>query len=165
MQWNAIQWSPIQRNVIQCRTMQYNTIKCNTIISLWLLFQIPVNLLLISYGLEKSLFENIYLFIYAFNFFSHCCIPGDLAILLKCGMPMKWALFFNALSGVTSFAGLYIGIPASSTEGAQQWILGITAGMFIYIALVDMVRTHFVLLFLLDNDNSSDFLCTKKYLK
>lgn len=57
---------------------------------------------------------------------------------------MKWALIFNVLSGVTSFFGLYIGLVVGTTEEAQQWILAITAGMFLYIGLVDMVSNAYV---------------------
>lgn len=66
---------------------------------------------------------------------------GDLAILLKSGMQMRWAIFFNLLSGATSFLGLYIGLLIGTSEEAQQWILCITAGMFLYIGLVDMLPT------------------------
>lgn len=64
---------------------------------------------------------------------------GDLAILLKSGLKFKWALILNFLSALTAFAGLYLGIILASTEVARQWIFAITAGMFLYVALADMM--------------------------
>lgn len=64
---------------------------------------------------------------------------GDLAILLKSGMKLKWALFLNFLSALTCFLGFYIGIAVGSTLVTRQWILSMTAGMFLYVGLVDMV--------------------------
>lgn len=64
---------------------------------------------------------------------------GDLAILLKSGIKLKWALFMNFISALTSFVGLYLGISLASTEAATQWIFAITAGMFLYVALADMM--------------------------
>ncbi|KAJ8050711.1 Zinc transporter ZIP12 [Holothuria leucospilota] len=64
---------------------------------------------------------------------------GDLAILLKSGMKLKWALFLNFLSALTCFLGFFIGIAIGSTLVARQWILSVTAGMFLYVGLVDMM--------------------------
>lgn len=64
---------------------------------------------------------------------------GDLAILLKSGMSLKWALLLNFLSALTCFLGFFIGIAVGSTLIARQWILSITAGMFLYVGLVDMM--------------------------
>ena len=55
-------------------------------------------------------------------------------------MSVKRALAFNFLSSLTAMIGLYIGLAVSSHEEVQRWIMGFTAGMFLYIALVDMVR-------------------------
>ncbi|KAJ8050688.1 Zinc transporter ZIP12 [Holothuria leucospilota] len=64
---------------------------------------------------------------------------GDLAILLKSGMKLKWALFLNFLSALTCFLGFFIGIAIGSTLIVRQWILSVTAGMFLYVGLVDMM--------------------------
>jgi len=55
---------------------------------------------------------------------------------------MKWyvALTFNLVSSLTAILGLFVGVAvgSQSTE-ANNWILAIAAGVFLYIALVDLV--------------------------
>jgi zinc transporter ZupT len=45
---------------------------------------------------------------------------------------------FNALSMLPAFLGVVVGIEAGN--GANNWILAFSAGMFLYIALGSMVR-------------------------
>ena len=45
----------------------------------------------------------------------------------------------NFISSLTSFAGAILGVSLGTTWNAAPWIFSITAGLFIYIALVDMV--------------------------
>lgn len=66
---------------------------------------------------------------------------GDFAVLLKAGMPARQAIYYNILSSVLSFFGMCIGISIGETPEATSWIFAIAAGLFIYIALVDMVKT------------------------
>ncbi len=69
---------------------------------------------------------------------------GDFAILLKTGMRWYTALFFNVLSQITGIAGFFVGAAISSiSEDANGWILAIAAGVFLYIALVDLVSALF----------------------
>ena len=72
--------------------------------------------------------------ILTFSFFS-----GDFAILLKSGLTFKQALAYNMASAVTAYIGLVIGIAIGEIESTHTWILLLTAGMFLYISLVDMV--------------------------
>lgn len=65
---------------------------------------------------------------------------GDFAVLLKAGMSAKKAAYYNVLSSVLSFFGMVVGIIIGETPEASAWIFACAAGMFIYIALVDMVR-------------------------
>ncbi|VEL08842.1 unnamed protein product [Protopolystoma xenopodis] len=64
---------------------------------------------------------------------------GDFAVLLKTGMRLKEAFFFNILSSVLSFVGMLVGIAVGNIQSASLWIFAFTAGTFIYIALVDML--------------------------
>ncbi|EGI61159.1 Zinc transporter foi [Acromyrmex echinatior] len=64
---------------------------------------------------------------------------GDFAVLLKAGMSTKQAVFYNLLSSVLCLLGMIGGILLGSTPDATNWIFAVAAGIFIYIALVDMV--------------------------
>ncbi|KAL4229135.1 hypothetical protein ACF0H5_012173 [Mactra antiquata] len=64
---------------------------------------------------------------------------GDFAILLSCGVSFCRALVLNFVSSLTAMVGLYIGLAISTDEVVRQWIVSITAGMFLYIALVNML--------------------------
>ncbi|KAL3837323.1 hypothetical protein ACJMK2_022689 [Sinanodonta woodiana] len=64
---------------------------------------------------------------------------GDIAILLTSGMSFKKALIFNFLSSLTAVIGLYIGLAVSTNLEVRFWIFAITAGLFLYISLTDMI--------------------------
>lgn len=64
---------------------------------------------------------------------------GDFAVLLKAGMSAKKAVYYNFLSSILSFFGMVLGICIGDTPEASAWIFAVAAGLFIYIALVDMV--------------------------
>lgn len=64
---------------------------------------------------------------------------GDFAILINEGLSFKKALIANLFSSLTAFVGFFIGVPISSDIAARPWIFSITAGMFLYISLVDML--------------------------
>ncbi|GBP66557.1 Zinc transporter ZIP14 [Eumeta japonica] len=65
---------------------------------------------------------------------------GDFAVLLRSGMSIRRALYYNLLSSVLSFMGMAGGIwLAEDHESASQWIYAATAGTFLYIALADLV--------------------------
>ena len=65
---------------------------------------------------------------------------GDYVILLSTGMSWYVALIFNFVSAVVAVLGFFVGV-AISTHSAEAngWILAIAAGVFLYIALVDLV--------------------------
>lgn len=67
------------------------------------------------------------------------CAPGDFAVLLHAGMSVKAALFYNLLSSILCGAGTAIGLLLGQMESVDAWLFMLTAGMFVYIALVDMV--------------------------
>lgn len=60
-------------------------------------------------------------------------------ILLNSGMSIPQAIFFNLLSAVSCYIGLVFGILLGSAF-APNAIFAIAGGMFLYIALADMVR-------------------------
>jgi zinc transporter 10 len=66
---------------------------------------------------------------------------GDFAVLLKAGMSAKQAVFYNLLSSILCLLGMVLGVFLGESETATAWVFATAAGMFLYIALVDMVRT------------------------
>ena len=68
-----------------------------------------------------------------------CFSLGDFAILLHCGVSVRKALLLNVGSAMTSFIGMYIALSVATDVAAQQWIAAVTAGLFLYVGLADMV--------------------------
>ncbi|XP_038158960.1 zinc transporter ZIP6-like isoform X2 [Cyprinodon tularosa] len=65
---------------------------------------------------------------------------GDFAVLLKAGMTVKQAILYNALSAMMAYLGMVTGILIGHyAENICMWIFALTAGLFMYVALVDMV--------------------------
>ena len=55
-------------------------------------------------------------------------------------MTVKMALLANLLSALSCYIGLAIGIYVGQEADVRFWIFAVAAGMFLYVALVDMVR-------------------------
>ena len=68
-------------------------------------------------------------------------VTGDIALLLASGMGIKEALAYNGLYAVLSYIGLVLGIVLSETTNAAPWIFSVAGGMFLYLALVDIVSS------------------------
>ncbi|XP_043931000.1 zinc transporter ZIP10 [Protopterus annectens] len=65
---------------------------------------------------------------------------GDFAVLLKAGMTVRQAIVYNLLSAMMAYVGMLIGTAVGQyTSNITLWIFAITAGMFLYVALVDML--------------------------
>lgn len=65
---------------------------------------------------------------------------GDFAALLNAGWSWKRALAFNFFSSLTAFVGVIVGLGLGDIgEQTQMYIIALTAGMFIYVALADLV--------------------------
>ena len=72
----------------------------------------------------------------------HC--SGDYAVLLQAGFSRCSALIWNFISATTAIIGFFVGAAVSTNETARQWIFAVTVGMFLYIALVDLVSLAFI---------------------
>lgn len=59
--------------------------------------------------------------------------------MIESGFSHWQAMFWNFLSACTAFVGFFIGAAVSTSEIVRQWIFALTIGMFLYIALVDLV--------------------------
>ncbi|XP_067022789.1 metal cation symporter ZIP14-like [Acropora muricata] len=64
---------------------------------------------------------------------------GDFAVLLTSGMSVKRALLANFLSALSCYVGLAIGIYIGQEGEVRFWIFAVAGGMFLYVALVDML--------------------------
>lgn len=65
---------------------------------------------------------------------------GDFAVLLKAGMTVKQAIMYNVLSAMMAYLGMATGILIGHyAENVSMWIFALTAGLFMYVALVDMM--------------------------
>ena len=56
---------------------------------------------------------------------------------------------YNFASAIISYIGLVLGIIIGDMESAHSWVLALTAGMFLYISLVDMVSQMYFLLIII----------------
>ncbi|KAI3358643.1 hypothetical protein L3Q82_015060 [Scortum barcoo] len=66
---------------------------------------------------------------------------GDFAILLHSGVSIRKALLLNFSSAMISFIGLYVALSVATDLATKQWIAAITAGLFLYVGLADMLPT------------------------
>ena len=66
-------------------------------------------------------------------------ISGDFAILINSGMSIKQAIVYNLVSTILAYFGLIAGILLGGSEMGRHFILSITAGLFLYVSLADMV--------------------------
>lgn len=65
---------------------------------------------------------------------------GDFAVLLKAGMTVRQAILYNMLSAMMAYLGMITGILIGHyADNICMWIFALTAGLFMYVALVDMV--------------------------
>ncbi|XP_035169106.1 zinc transporter ZIP5, partial [Oxyura jamaicensis] len=65
---------------------------------------------------------------------------GDLAVLLRAGLAPRTLLLLNLLSALLSCLGAAVGAAVGqSAAHLTPWILTVTAGTFLYVALADML--------------------------
>ncbi|XP_078671343.1 uncharacterized protein LOC144911302 isoform X2 [Branchiostoma floridae x Branchiostoma belcheri] len=65
---------------------------------------------------------------------------GDFALLIRAGMSVKQAILYNLMSACICYIGLLIGLGIGKLSGnVIQYVFAVTAGMFLYVGLVDML--------------------------
>ncbi|XP_067003671.2 zinc transporter foi [Anabrus simplex] len=64
---------------------------------------------------------------------------GDFAVLLKAGMSLKRAVFYNLLSSALCLFGMLLGVALGNSATTTPWVFAAAGGLFLYIALVDMI--------------------------
>ncbi|XP_076043085.1 uncharacterized protein LOC143026491 isoform X2 [Oratosquilla oratoria] len=64
---------------------------------------------------------------------------GDFALLFEMGMSRKQGLKMLALLWLLSLVGLLVGVAVGTIHSASPWIYSFTAGVFLYLALVDLL--------------------------
>ncbi|KAI2649607.1 Zinc transporter ZIP10 [Labeo rohita] len=65
---------------------------------------------------------------------------GDLAVLLAAGWPVRRLAVFSIISALLGFVGVLTGTALGNQWATHSpWILTITAGVFLYVALADMM--------------------------
>jgi len=77
-------------------------------------------------------------------FLMYCVITGDFAMLLNAGMTAKQALVYNCVSSVLCMLGMVFGVAVGNISSATSWIFALIAGLFLYVALVDMVVSRLI---------------------
>lgn len=62
-------------------------------------------------------------------------------MLLQAGLSFRRLLLLSLVSGVLGLGGAALGVGLSlGPVPLTPWVFGVTAGVFLYVALVDMVR-------------------------
>lgn len=64
---------------------------------------------------------------------------GDFAVLLRAGMSLRKAIIYNIVSSILCLVGMIIGVLLGNISSVTEWIFAAVGGMFLYIALVDML--------------------------
>ncbi|XP_062426737.1 zinc transporter ZIP4 isoform X2 [Rhea pennata] len=64
---------------------------------------------------------------------------GDFAALLHAGLGARRALLLNFASALPAFLGLYVALAAATSHHFQAWIFTVATGLFLYVALCDML--------------------------
>ena len=60
-------------------------------------------------------------------------------MLMKAGMTIKQAVFYNVLSSILAFIGMLVGLLLGNVHDFSPWMFTAIAGIFLYVALVDMM--------------------------
>ncbi|XP_048795487.1 LOW QUALITY PROTEIN: zinc transporter ZIP4 [Lagopus muta] len=64
---------------------------------------------------------------------------GDMAALLRSGLSAGRAVLLNAVAALPALVGAGAGLAVGSDPEALRWVCGAAAGIFLYVALCDMM--------------------------
>ncbi|BFZ22374.1 hypothetical protein BsWGS_25413 [Bradybaena similaris] len=64
---------------------------------------------------------------------------GDFAVLVRSGLTLKKAVYFNLVSSIPCFVGCIIGLAVGNLSSTSSWIFAGVGGMFLYVTLVDLI--------------------------
>ena len=70
---------------------------------------------------------------------------GDFVLYKKLGLSTRGALGLNVIAALVSYGGLYLGLTLGTDPTVVDWLLALVAGLFIYIAMVDVVSLKYTL--------------------
>ena len=64
--------------------------------------------------------------------------------MIKSGFTHFQSVIFNLISAISCLIGFYVGVSITTDSEVSSWIFSVTVGMFLYIALVDLVSIFFM---------------------
>ena len=67
---------------------------------------------------------------------------GDFIVYKKLGLSTRMAVGLNLFAAMISFAGLFIGLALATETEAEEWLLALVAGLFIFIPMVNVVSKY-----------------------
>jgi len=65
---------------------------------------------------------------------------GDFAVLISSGLSVKTTLMLSMFTSVTALIVLYAGVGIATVRDAGPWVFAAVAGVFFYVALVDLIQ-------------------------
>ena len=65
---------------------------------------------------------------------------GGFIVYRKLGFTVTRSLLLNVIAAVISYFGLFTGLALSGETSTTDWLLALVAGLFIYVALCDVVN-------------------------
>ena len=69
-------------------------------------------------------------------------ILGHFIVLHAAGIPIQFVFLAISLTHIASILGALVGVALGTEFKAVDWIFAITTGMFLHVAMVQLVSTH-----------------------
>ena len=80
------------------------------------------------------------------NLLEWCMLPkyilGHFIVLHTAGIPIQFVFLVISLTYIASILGVLVGVALGTEFRAVDWIFAITTGMFLHVAMVQLVSTH-----------------------